>query len=399
MKKARFVVLGLCFCGAFFILGGCAQTNNPKSIEVFNAKTEFQIGEKFSLSDNMVVDLVFENEERMSLETPVNYNFFHDPINKTYTGVNYVIDYSNFDSTKGGSYPIFVEYLDKKANQTEILIFYPVNVNWQRNSWVKEPALNNWTYGETPTFAELPVAEYNNESLEYSYRSKDVGEFQTLSTENICQELSKLGAGEYDLKVLFKKSSVYDALEKTLNFTVERSNLPENEEALLETLAPKTYTGDIVLPTGYNQELFLIDDTVKSQFVNAGDYRVPFKVNPNYKWKDTDDSTKYFDFEILPAQNSWIKSELEIFKVQETFGWVKGEFSLGKVIKKPDALFGEVVYAFKEKGQSDNEYSDIALVDLRLLDAGEYVLKAYVKSSNNYSDIAPILLEFKVFEE
>lgn len=399
MKKAKVVVLGLCFCGAFFALSGCGEVNNPYNILVSNTKTQFEIGEDFSFSENMKVDLVFENEQVMTLETPENYTFMHDAIKKTYTGVHYVVDYSAFDSTKGGSYPIFVDFKDKNPEERDIRIFYLVNVEREANAWIQTPVLNNWTYGQTPTFDQLPVAAHNNESLQYSYRNKGGGEFQILPKHNICQLLGELNAGEYELNVAFNKSYVYETLETTIDFKVERASLPQNFEESLENLAPKTYTGSIVFPSIYGTEIFRIDNTASWQWVDAGHYQVPIEVNPNYKWKDTDDFVKYFDFEILAVENSWLDTKFELSKVQETFGWVKGEFSLSKLVNVPVAAYGEVVFAYKLLGDADAVYNDVALRDLGNLDPGQYSLKAYVKTSNNFSAIDPIVIEFEVFAE
>ena len=111
-------VLGVCLCASAFTVGGCCQYNNdPYLLVVSNTKTQFEIGEEFSLSDDMKIELVFENQERMELETPSNHSFVHDTINKIYTGLHYTIDYSEFDSSKGGSYHSFVDFIDQNEEE------------------------------------------------------------------------------------------------------------------------------------------------------------------------------------------------------------------------------------------------------------------------------------------
>lgn len=399
MKKAKVMVLGLCFCGAFFAFSGCGEVSNPYNILVSNQKIQFEIGEDFGFSENMKVDLIFENEDIMTLETPDNYTFMHDPIKKTYTGLHYVVDYSAFDSSKGGSYPIFVDFKDKNPDERDIRVFYLVNVVREENAWVQMPILNNWTYGQTPTFEQLPVAQYNNESLQYSYRNKGVGDFQILPKDDLYNLLGQLNAGEYELNVSFKRNYVYESLETTLNFTVERASLPQNYEEKLENIAAKPYTGSIVFPDIYGTDAYRLDNTASWQWVDVGHYEVPIEINPNYKWKDTDAFIKYFDFEITAVQNSWLDSQFELSQTNQTFGWIKGEFSLSKLVNVPVSAYGEVVFACKLLGEDDSTYLDIALKDLGSLDPAQYCLKAYVKSSDNFSDITPIVIEFEVFAE
>lgn len=402
MKKIKGLVLGICFCGVAFALGGCGASNDPCLILVSDAKTQFEIGEEFSFSDNMKIDLVFENEDKMALETPANYAFVHDPINKIYAGMHYTIDYSAFDSTKGGSYPIFVDFKEHEEER-DIRVFYLVDVERYQNTWMKTPILNNWTYGQTPIFEQLPLAHFNNESLQYSYRNKSTGgEFVVLPKENICQALEELNAGEYELNVAFTRSYVYEALDMTIDFKVDRANLPVQDEEMLENIEPQEYTGSEVLPNITGQSvvtgLISIDYTSSSQWVNAGVYQVPIEINPNYKWKDTDDYIKYFEFEILRAQNSWLNSEFTLAEQNNVFGWTQGEFTISKVKNVPNAVYGQVSFAYRPLGE-DGDYADINIADIGILSAGQYELKAYIKESNNYTSIAPIIIEFEVFAQ
>lgn len=403
MKKVKGLVLGLCFCGAAFAFGGCGELNNPYLLEVSDTKTQFEIGEEFSFSEDMKIDLVFENEEKMALETPANHPFLHDPIKKTYSGVHYTVDYSAFDSTKGGAYPIFVDFNDKDPVKRDIRIFYLVNVERQANSWVQTPVLNDWTYGQTPTFEQLPIAEFNNENLQYSFRNKGAsGDFQILPQENICQALEELNAGEYELNVAFNRSYVYESIQMTIDFKVERASLPQQDEEMLDNIAPQPYTGGVVHPilTGqaFATGMFRLDYTASWQWVDAGVYQIPLEVNPNYKWKDTDDFVKEFEFEILAVENSWQDTEFILAEEQGVFGWVKGQFAPSMIINQPVPTYGQISFAYRLLGE-DDEYIDIDPNNLGYLDPGQYELKAYMKESINYTNIAPIIIEFEVFPE
>ena len=404
MKKVKGLLLGLCFCGAMFAFGGCGELNNPYLLEVSNTKTQFAIGEDFSFSENMKIDLVFENDQKMELETPANYTFLHDPIKKTFSGLHYTVDYSAFDSTKGGSYPIFVDYNDQNPEERDIRVFYLVHVERIANSWVQTPVLNDWTYGQTPTFDKLPIAEYNNENLQYSFRNKGAsGDFQILPTENISQALNELNAGEYELNVAFNRSFVYESIEMTIDFKVERANLPQQDEEMLDAITPQAYAGgSIVFPVLTGQaiasRLIRLDYSASWQWVDVGVYQIPLEVDPNYKWKDTDDFVKYFEFEILAVENSWLDTEFALATENSVFGWVKGEFAPSKVVNLPISAYGQVSLAYRLLGD-DGEFIDIEPNNLGNIDPGQYELKAYIKPSNNYSDITPIIIEFEVFAE
>ena len=392
MKKAKFLLFGA-MAGVMFVgISGCGPAATPCNILVENAKTVFEISDEFSLAEDMEIKLLFTNEQTMPLADLTTLE--HDETNKKYVSATYSIDYSAFDSTKGGEYPIFITYDDRDSDpDNDLQIYYYVEVQREYNDWVRYPQISaSWTYGETPTFTAGEV-DFLNDTAEYSYKLSTAATYTALDKDNIVQELKALNAGEYDLQVVYPQTDTLTGLEKTLSFTIERIALPES---VVPVLGSQVYTGNRIEPDVPESQYYSYAYSSLSDFTNAGTHYVVLSLNDtNYKWHDTDAISKNIEFEITPATNAWENATFDVQSVGAEKGWVKGTFDITQFVA-PEPLFGKVLYQVKLQGADDSTYNNIAIEQLEFLEAGAYTLKAYVQTSNNFDSPSPITINIVV---
>ena len=393
MKKAGILLCGA-LAGVMFVgLGGCGPAPSACNILVENAKTVFEIGEEFSLSEDMQVKLLFTDNQTMKIGETAD--LVHDPESKTYASETFVVDYSEYDSTKGNDCPIWITYLDRDADQSNNLkIYMYVQVQREANDWVKNPKLSQeWTWGETPTFTP-GQADFLNDTAEYYYKLKTAETYIKINNpQTVEQELKALDAGEYHFKAVYPQTDTIEMLDKVLNFKINRLAL---DQAVVPTLAPVVYSGDKTLPAVPQSQYYSVSYSANSNFVDAGVHYVTLTLtDTNYKWADSDDIAKNIEFAITPTTNVWTSSILDMQSIGTQKGWVKGTFDQAQFVA-PTAQFGNVLYQIKLQNQPDSAYNTIAIDQLVFMEAGEYTLKAYIPNSNNYSSVEAITINFVV---
>lgn len=394
MKKAKYLLFGAMVGVMFVGLGGCGANPTPCNILVDNAKTVFEIGDAFALSEDMQVNLQFTNEKIMALSAVDTLQ--HNEITKKYTCSTFEIDYSEFDSTKGGNYPIFITYNDQDNDTAnDLRVYFYVQVQKEFNDWVHLPQISeSWAFGETPTFTPGEV-DFLQDSAEYYYRLKTTLEYTQIATDNVAEELKVLNAGEYDFKVVYPETDTITGLEYKLSFTINRIAL---EESIVPVLASQAYTGQPIFPEIPDSPYYSFSYSFDSSFINVGFHDVVLVLNDmNYKWPDTDSITKTIKFEITPATNEWTSSTLDLQSVGTEKGWIEGMFDETQFVE-PTAQFGKVLYQYKPQDADDAQYQNIAIEQLDVLAVGEYTLRAYVQTSDNYSSPSPITINFVVQE-
>lgn len=394
MKKANYLLFGAMVGVMFVGLGGCGANPTPCNILVDNAKTVFEIGDAFALSEDMQVNLQFTNEKIMALGAVDTLQ--HNEITKKYTCSTFEIDYSEFDSTKGGSYPIFVTYKDYDDNPSNNLkVYYYVSVEKEFNDWISYPQLSeSWTFGETPIFTPGEV-DLLQDSAEYYFRLKTTLEYTKIATDNVVEELKALNAGEYDFKVVYPQTDTITGLEHKLSFTINRIALAQSD---VPVIASQVYTGNQVYPVIPESLYYVASYSINSNFTDVGEHEIILTIiDPNYKWPDSDNLVKIIKFEITPATNEWTSSTLDLQSVGTEKGWIEGMFDETQFVE-PTAQFGKVLYQYKPQDADDAQYQNIAIEQLDVLAVGEYTLRAYVQTSDNYSSPSPITINFVVQE-
>lgn len=92
------------------------------------------------------------------------------------------------------------------------------NIVASGNSWIEEPSIDGWTYGETPAQPQYQ-AEKGNETavVEYKLQSEADSKYRTV------EDLSKLDAGVYNMRVSVPKTEDYGGLSMVVEFTVEKA--------------------------------------------------------------------------------------------------------------------------------------------------------------------------------
>ena len=151
---------------------------------------------------------------------------------KAYTGEILTADIADTDEyevveNNGGrdvaTYDVVIRLKDaanyKWSDGTETAeITLEFNIVASGNSWINEPSIDGWTYGETPAQPQYQ-AEKGHETavVEFKLQSEADSKYRTV------EDLSKLDAGAYNMRVSVPKTEDYGGLSMVVEFTVEKA--------------------------------------------------------------------------------------------------------------------------------------------------------------------------------
>ncbi len=150
------------------------------------------------------------------------------------------------------------------------------NIVASGNSWIEEPSIDGWTYGETPAQPQYQ-AEKGHETavVEFKLQSEADSKYRTVA------DLSKLDAGSYNMRVSVPKTEDYGGLSMVVEFTVEKAAInvtvdmigwTYGEEANLPTVDGNTASGAVTYSyVGTGDTAYEASEVAP---VNAGTYKV-----------------------------------------------------------------------------------------------------------------------------
>ena len=153
------------------------------------------------------------------------------------------------------------------------------NIVASGNSWINEPEITGWTYGQYSAETNAPVyeAEKGNKTavVEFKLQSEADSKYRTV------EDLSKLDAGAYNMRVSVPKTEDYGGLSMVVEFTVEKAAInvtvdmigwTYGEEANLPTVDGNTASGAVTYSyVGTGDTVYEESETAP---VNAGTYKV-----------------------------------------------------------------------------------------------------------------------------
>lgn len=153
------------------------------------------------------------------------------------------------------------------------------NIVASGNSWINEPEITGWTYGQYSAETNAPVykAETGNETavVEFKLQSEADSEYRKV------EDLSKLDAGSYNMRVSVPKTEDYGGLSMVVEFTIEKAAInvtvdmigwTYGEAANLPSVDGNTASGDVTYSyVGTGDTNYEVNANVP---VNAGTYKV-----------------------------------------------------------------------------------------------------------------------------
>lgn len=212
---------------------------------------------------------------------------------KVYTGEPLVADVSETDyyevtKNDGGSevatYEVVLTLKDaanyKWSDGTQTAdITLEFHIVASGNSWINEPKITGWTYGQYSAETNAPVykAEKGNETavVEFKLQSEADSKYRPV------EDLSKLDAGAYNMRVSVPKTEDYGGLSMVVEFTVEKAaiNVTVNmigwtygDEANAPSVDGNTAGGKVTYSyVGTGNTAYEESETAP---VNAGTYKV-----------------------------------------------------------------------------------------------------------------------------
>lgn len=153
------------------------------------------------------------------------------------------------------------------------------NIVASGNSWINEPEITGWTYGQYSAETNAPVykAETGNEMavVEFKLQSEADSEYRKV------EDLSKLDAGAYNMRVSVPKTEDYGGLSMVVEFTVEKAAIKVTvdiiswtygDEANAPSVSGNTADGKVTYSyVGTGDTVYEESETAP---VNAGTYKV-----------------------------------------------------------------------------------------------------------------------------
>ena len=153
------------------------------------------------------------------------------------------------------------------------------NIVASGNSWIEEPKITGWTYGQYSAETNAPVykAEKGNETavVEFKLQSEADSEYGTVD------DLSKLDAGAYNMRVSVPKTEDYGGLSMVVEFTVAKATIivtvdiiswTYGDEANAPSVSGNTADGKVTYSyVGTGDTVYEESETAP---VNAGAYKV-----------------------------------------------------------------------------------------------------------------------------
>ena len=259
----------------------------------------------------------------VQVEFEVAKKIVQKPIIKeeTYNGENQVANISsnliyevvqNNGGKETGEYDVVLKLIDPSnyywagfADDEQITLKFKITGNVS-NSWLVEPSIVGWVYGQT---AIDPVAQSEYGECEVYYKLLSDGD------EKYSKEVPS-NAGTYVAKFVVEPTESYEGLTHTVQFNIEYIIVP------VPTIANSVYNEEA--QTADIQETKYYEVSVNDEHVDAGTYDVVLKLkNRNYKWSDSFDLNKTVKFTIEKADN---KDEFDTYKA--VYGDTLGKFDL-----------------------------------------------------------------------
>lgn len=219
-----------------------------------------------------------------------------------------------------------------------------------KNSWVVNPSISGWTYGDEPSKPSAQ-AKYGDYTVEY-YTAQDV------KVDGV-----PTSAGTYYARFTSEDENC-STVTADVKFVIAKRTVTAVPELSASTFV---YTGLNQKPDVIGADLTLYSVT-NNGGVNVGSYNVTLKLkdSANYRWSDVSGDTKNLTYSITKA-NAVIS------------GLTIGDWTFGQSANAPTAstTFGNITYVYS--ATIDGEYTSTVPTT-----AGTYYVKAKVANSSNY---------------
>ena len=271
MKKAIILFLVLC---SSFIMYSCGKT--PKSILVYNEKTEFEFGENFSVGNNMVVAIRYDDNTTDQITTG---NLVRNSLT-TYTNGEITIDFSAYDKTTLGTYEILIIY----GENNEINLSYYVTVTESTKSVNYDVIGYTGNYDGKYKSLSFNLPEDDTISTVFSYDGKtyDIIEcpsYKNVGNYKVYYKISRYGFPDYygDDDIIIKKIDLHvkpSDGETTYGLDYNLSTQTCTFRGFVNNENESIFDGEIVYTTNYHTGSNAGDYKIYASGLEAGNYNI-----------------------------------------------------------------------------------------------------------------------------
>ena len=429
--------------GTWYVKASVAETNNYKGLEVVK---EFRINKATAPAISLPSGLNGIHDNKLSSVVLPNGWTWADgnqilKVHNSGYKARFEVDDSNYNYTIMDGYNIEDHYVEKTLS---------IIVSQATNSWIDEPVIHNWTYGETPN---IPTASAQYGEVKYTYSNSENGTFTSFIPTN---------AGTWYVKASIPATDDYTGLNQIVEFKIKQA---ENSWINDLTIDDWTYGETPNTPIGnaqYGEVKYTYSNSENGIFTsfiptNAGTWYVKasiaetnnykgleavkkFRINKatapaislpsglngvygnklstvalpdDWTWVNIDtqlivDNTGYkarltvddsnYDYEGVGgynATNHYVEKTLSVTVAQATNGWIDepviNDWTYGETANTPTATakFGSVSYTYSDK--EDGTYTDAVPTN-----AGIWYVKAMVEETDNYKALTSDVVSFEI---
>lgn len=300
-------------------------------------------------------------------------------LEKTYTGSNLTADVpesslytiENQGGTEAGNYPVVLTLTDaanyrwENTEATELSLTFTITA--ADNAWLEEPAINGWTYGESPAVPDLGEARFGNAAVRYTGKTNGGADYDS--------ETAPTQAGEYRAVFTVAATGSYGQLTKEIPFLVVRAALPTDSG--FRFVDPNlTYTGteqSVTVTT--NLEGVAAEDITLNYSAtpkNAGEYTFTISVG----------QSDNYEASVKPLTNeSW---KFAIAKAQPVITWDITEFTYNTRKQGEAAVTLVNNEAYQGTIHYTHKLGEAQAVEGLPTDAGIYTVTASIAEQDNY---------------
>ena len=314
-------------------------------------------------------NLAYDEEEGVPVkhcpDVVVKYN--GNPLNGTTDpealGFDYVISYEDNDKA-GTAYLVITGTADESIGTGEVYTGVkkvPFTISPAVNTWIEEPAIDGWVYGETPN---APTGSVKFGEIDYIF-------YSDANCQNQISDISTANAGKYYVQVFAKENSNYTGPTPViLSFTI----LPVNISEASVSVEPSEYlyTGspididksNISVTVGegesayaLEQDDFTIASYDPSEHTEPGIVTITVAGTGNYEGTASGTFTIYREYEVKFISNGQI---IKTEKVRD-----------GYPVSEPDQPEAETGYKFggwytDSTYSTEYEFSEPVIDDLEI---------------------------------
>ncbi|MBQ8281192.1 MAG: hypothetical protein IJZ25_02155 [Lachnospiraceae bacterium] len=213
---------------------------------------------------------------------------------------------------KVGNYYIKLNLSDKYGNFESDYI--PLEITFATNSWVTEPSVNSWVYGDDVNIPSF-VSKFGTVTVKYTGTANDNTSWDS---ENV-----PVKAGNYTATFKVEATADYGSLEKKIDFTINRATYDMTDakwdytdafiyDGLMKTVAVTGLPEGVKVESYSNNTFYVVGDYTANVILDYDKCNYNEPVVSELEWKIENNWTPNEYITSAPNSNGWLKEDFVI---------------------------------------------------------------------------------------